>query len=170
MRPGTFYVPQRVSFGACGYSGRIVVSPLRSASSATSFSSCGRARFHAAGRGRDSGTGEGGVSLRARARSDGAGAQSPVSRRVGSRKAGANGDGTWHEAHVSGIRGRQTGRTHFWKVERAQGAGTGCGNGQRASSCAPAGSWDRTTPCDEPLTRSGGGPGQTVRRNSDRVG
>src|SRR2546429_101647 len=170
MRPGTLYVSQRVSFSACGCSGRVALSPLRSGGGAAPFSSCSRTRFHVAGRSGDPGPGPRSVPLRARARSDRAGIESLVSRRVGSRKAGANADGTWHAAHVSGIRGRQTGGTHFWKVERAQGAGTGCGNDQRASSCAPAGSWGRTTPGDEPLTRPGGGSGQTVRRKSDRVG
>src|SRR5207244_647915 len=83
--------------------------------------------------------------LRARAGSDRASAESPVSRCVGSREAGAHGDGTWDAADVCGFRRGETGRADFWKAARSQGAGIGRGNDQRASGCAVAGSRGRTT-------------------------
>src|SRR5260370_921384 len=170
MRPGAFYFAQRVPFGACRYSERIALSPLRSRGGAASFSSCGRTRFHAVGRSRDSGAGAGSVSLRARAGSDRASAESPVSRCVGSREAGAHGDGTWHAADVGGFRRRETGRADFWKASRAQGAGIGRGNGQRAGDFSTAGSGDRTASGNEPLLGAGGRAGETVWRKGCRLG
>src|SRR6266704_553088 len=170
MRAGAFHFSERVSFGAAGYPWRIPLSPLRSRGRAASLSSCGRARFHAAGRSGDLGASKGSVSLRARTWRDRAGIESTVPGRPGSRKARANGNGTWHTADVRGFRGRETGGAHLRKVERAQGAGIRSGDDQRASGLSSAGSWNRTAPSDEPLARPRGGTGESVWRESHRLG
>src|SRR6266700_664971 len=170
MRSGTFHFSERVSFGAAGYPWRVALSPLRSRGCAASLSCCGGARFHAAGRSGDLGPSKGSVSLRARTWRDRAGIESTVPGRPGSREARANGNGTWHTADVRGFRGRETGGAHFRKIERAQGAGIGSGDDQRASNLSSPGSWDRTAPCDEPFARPSGGAGQYVWRKSHRLG
>src|SRR6267143_55944 len=170
MRPGTFYFSERVPFGASGYPRRVAISPLRTRGRETSLSSFRGTRFHAAGRSGDTGTGAGSVSLRARARRDGAGAESPLPGSPGSRKARAYGNGTWHAADVRGFRRSETGGTHFWKAERAQGAGVGGRHDQRAGGLSTSGSWDRAAACDEPLARPGGRAGQAVRWKGRRLG
>src|SRR6266851_5486484 len=170
MCPGTFYISERVSFGAPRYPQLIALSPLRSRGRAASVSSCGGARFHAAGGGGDPGTGARSVSLRARVWRNRAGAESPLPGSSGSRKARAHGNGTWHASHVRGFRRRETGGTHFWEAERAQGAGIGGGDDQRASGVVSPGSRNRAAPCDEPLARTGGRTGKAIRRKGRRLG
>src|SRR5713101_3082587 len=170
MRPGTFYFSERVSFGTSGCPPLIARSPLRSRGRQASLSSFGGARFHAAGRGGDPGPGAGSVSLRARAWGDRTGVESPVPGRLGSRKTRAHGNGTGHAANVRGFRRCETGGTHFWKIERAQGAGIGSGDDQRASGLSSPRSWNRAAPGDEPLARPGGRAGQAVRRKGGRLG
>src|SRR6267143_4459099 len=170
MRPGTFYFSERVSFGASGYLQRVALSPLRSRGRETSLSSFRGTRFHAAGRSGDTGTGAGSVSLRARARRDRACAESPLPGCTGSGEARAHGNGAWHAANVRGFRRGETGGTHFWQAERAQGAGVGGRHNQRASGLATPGSRDRAAPCDEPLAGPRGGSGQAVRRKGRRLG
>src|SRR6267378_8234980 len=170
MRPGTFYFSERVPFGASGYPQRVALSPLRSRGRETSLSSFRGTRFHAAGRSGDTGTGAGSVSLRARARRDRACAESPLPGCTGSRKARAHGNGAWHAANVRGFRRGETGGTHFWKTERAEGAGVGGGHDQRASGFSTPGSWDRAAPGDEPFEGPRGRAGQAVWRKGRRVG
>src|SRR5260370_12526188 len=170
MRPGTFCFSERVSFGASGYPPLSALSSLRSRGRAASVSSCGGARFHAAGRSGDSGTGAGSVSLRARIWRNGAGAESPFPGSSGSGEARAHGDGTWHASDVRGFRRRETGGTHFWETERAQGAGIGGGDDQRAGGFLSPGSRNRAAPCDEPLARPGGRTGKAIRRKGRRLG
>src|SRR5216683_3697062 len=170
MRPGTFYFSERVSFGTSGCPPLIALSPLRSRGRQASVSSCGGARFHAAGRSGDSGPGAGSVSLCARILRNGAGAESPFPGRSGSGEARAHGNGAGHAADVRGFRRRETGGTHLWKTERAQGAGIGGGDDQRASCLVSPASWNRAAPCDEPLARPGGRTGKAVRRKGRRLG
>src|SRR5260370_30675143 len=170
MCPGTFYISERVSFGAPGYPQLIALSPLRSRGRAASVSNCGGARFHAAGRGGDPGTGAGSVSLRARVWRNRAGAESPLPGSAGGWEARAHGNGTWHAPDVRGFRRRETGGTHLWKTERAQGAGIGGGHDQRASGVVSPGSWNRAAPCDAPLARPGGRTGTAIRLTGRRLG
>src|SRR5260370_31356286 len=170
MRPGTFYFSERVSFGALRCAQLIALSPLRSRGRQASVSSCGGARFHAAGRSGDSGPGAGSVSLRARIWRNGAGAESPFPGSSGGGEARAHGNGAGHASDVRGFRRRETGGTHFWETERAQGAGIGGGDDQRASGFLSPGPWNRTTPGDEPLARPGGRTSQAIRRKGRRLG
>src|SRR5438034_3809647 len=89
---------------------------------------------------------------------------------IGSREAGADRNRTWHTADVRGFRRRETGGADFWKIARAQGAGIGRGNGQRAGGFATAGSRYRAALCDEPVSRPGGRAGKEIRGKGCRLG
>src|SRR5216684_7944114 len=117
MRARTFHFPERISFGATGYPWRVTQSSLRPGGGATSLSSRGGTRFHAFGRSGDSGPGAGSLPVCPRTWSNRTGVESPVSRRIGSGEARANGNGAWHAADVGGFCRREAGGAHFWKTQ-----------------------------------------------------